>query len=112
MPIEFFYGYPFAIFLLFALPLFLFLFFMLMRYRQEKVKMFPHLKAERSLFLFWLRVALLCVAWGSAVFALMDPKGNPRYPEGKKEQENQSKETPQRQRSKEVIFLLDDFFVE
>ena len=85
MPVDFFYAHPLAVFFLFAIIGFLFLFAALAHYRRRQIQRFSFGMQQRSIACFWIQVALLMAAWGCAVLALMDPRGNPQYPEGKKE---------------------------
>lgn len=110
MPVDFFYAYPLAVFFLFANAVFFFLFFALAAYRRRQMQRFAYGMQQRSTACYWIQSTLLMVAWGCGVLALMDPKGNPQYPEGKKGGRNHriETETSPMRRPKEVIFLLDD----
>lgn len=69
-----------------AIPFF-FLFWNLISYKRKTIKqllgseLVPDLLSTRSSKITWVKTICFCLAWILASFALMQPKGNPHYPE-------------------------------
>lgn len=101
-----------AVYLLIAVFIIAWLFSLLFTYRKNALAQFSpeakqHILIERNPWLFWSKVLLVCLAWGFAVFALTQPKGNEHYaadPRGKKTSDQ--KQIAKR-KLHEVIFLVD-----
>lgn len=114
------YDFPFAGYLIFAVFLFLLLFRALYAYRQYHLEIFfpaaapDRLLVPRSPLIFWCKVGAFCAAWALLSIALMQPKGNPRYPEGAQPEETKAAPAGQQQdltnvrrTAHDVIFLID-----
>lgn len=106
------YQFPNGAYLLFFTFLFLVLFWLLYQHRQNIVAKYANenrlssLLIPQSSYNYWLKVAAFCLAWICLSLALMQPKGNARYPP---ELEKAQKQMVNRLRLKphEVIFLID-----
>ena len=104
---------PAAFLIVLILPLvwgFLFLY----HYRQERLESFANaslldsIMVKRLSVVFWLKAALICLAWICCVIALMQPKGNERYiPVGVEKPHEISQNAILRKKHHEVIILLD-----
>lgn len=109
------YGWPEAVLFLFAVLILLMAFITLYRYRQNKLtaladqRVLAYIQEPRLSILYWIKSFFFCIAWIFAVFALMEPKGNGRYPISPLEQyeKKSSKPNIMRQVAQDVIFLID-----
>lgn len=110
IPSDLTYDFPEAAYLLLATPVLLWLFWRLYVYRQKNLHAtaLAGLIAKRSTPLFWIRVIFFLLAWIFGVLALMQPKGNERYPQGVIRNSNSSKSTLTLQRKGHDIILLID----
>ncbi len=124
IPRDLQYDLPQAIYLLFlAIPIAI-MFWALNNYRHQSLKRFATqqslsiLLTPRSRIYNILHTCALCLAWIAAVIALMQPKGNGRYPESNQDPysktileetitSNDSKETTVQRKAHDVIFLVD-----
>lgn len=108
------YGWPEAALFFFVVLIILTAFITLYRYRQNKLtaladpRILAFIQEPRRSILFWVKSFFFCSAWIFGVFALMEPKGNGRYPMSPLEQfQNPSKPHKVRQVAQDVIFLID-----
>ena len=114
-PRDLTYDSPYWAYLLLAILAILGLFWMLFQFRQRVLAPFMQesaLKAiviTRSNSLFWLKAVSFCLAWIFAAIALMQPKGNGRYPEEVNPQKENIQTAPVKflRKAHDVIFLLD-----
>lgn len=106
--IDLSYDFPTAAYLMGFSIVLLILWIRLHNYRQAvfengfEREILNRLMVPRSLVNFWGKTIALCLVWVFAVAALMQPKGNERYPPGQEPQKMQI-----RQKSHEVLFLID-----
>jgi len=105
---------PNAAYLLLMVPLFIFLYVLLFLYRQKTLdnmasrELLEKIMHPRKPLQFWNKMLYVTAAWILAAFAIMDPKGNPHYPESHEEKAPQSKENqPPKRRPHEVVFVVD-----
>ena len=109
--IDLYYNFSEAAYLFFFILIFLILFWQLYQHRLSVLSHFaapeklPELLIPQSRTNYWSKVACLCLAWICLCLALMQPKGNARYPQSPQAKE-QSFNTL-RMQPHEVIFLLD-----
>ncbi len=114
IPIDLTYDFPQAAYLLFLLPLLLWLFWRLSFHRKEALLKYSEqntlqkLLYPRSTIAYWLRSLSLCAAFVFAVLALMQPKGNARYPSNAPEAAKTPVENLALQRKRHDIFFLVD----
>lgn len=110
---DLYYNFPEAAFFLFFVFAFLSLFWFLFQYRlnvlsrytaEEKLK---EVLIPQSHSNYWLKVAAFCFLWMALCLALMQPKGNARYPQGLVPQSKQKSVNTLRLQPHEVIFLID-----
>lgn len=113
---DLFYANPTAAYFFLLVPIMLLFCYLLDRHRQRIIELFggrdnvEKIMYKRPRFNFWRKAFLIINAWILATLALMDPKGNARYPESfeKDSDEGQQSSTYVRKRkAHEVIFLLD-----
>jgi Ca-activated chloride channel homolog len=113
------YDFPQAAYLLFAVPMWIWLFWILFRYRMQILERFKisevlsALLLPRQTAIYWGKACCFSLAWIFSVLALMQPKGNERYPLS----DTQGNIAPARQgplqkveikrKAHEVIFLID-----
>ncbi|MBA3815135.1 MAG: VWA domain-containing protein [Parachlamydiaceae bacterium] len=108
------YDWPEISLLLFVV-LFLFAAFAsLYSYRQNKLaaladqRLLAFIQEPRRSLPFWVKSLLFCAAWIFGVLALMQPKGNGRYPISISEQLNNAAKTQTvRQMKQDIVFLID-----
>ncbi|MEC7839241.1 MAG: VWA domain-containing protein [Chlamydiota bacterium] len=112
---KLFYAHPEVAYLvLLLIPFFLLFLFLLLQRKKILSKLFSErllgqIVYRRPPFNYWRKVLLLGVAWIGATFALMDPKGNARYPESIKQEKNLDQQTVKlKRKAHEVIFLIDN----
>ena len=115
------FGFPFAAYFLVLIPIILILFWTLHHYRKRSLARFasPDLLKEMGLFASQknriIKVILLALATLTSIIALMDPKGDGRYPEEQQNLPSNKKENgePQiatfnvKQKAHDVMFLVD-----
>jgi Ca-activated chloride channel family protein len=107
------YGLPEAALLIFIVLLLFAAFIMLYRYRQKCLssladpRILTYIQEPRQPIYFWIKSLFFCAAWIFGVLALMEPKGNGRYPQSPYEQADNSKPQTLRQVAQDVIFLID-----
>lgn len=105
------YDWPLAGYLIFVVVPILILLWRLFNYRKKGLEHFLPFSSANSLVLprskiiFWAKVFALCLAWGLAATALMQPKGNPRYPKGV--QIAAEKPITAKRKAHDVMFLID-----
>lgn len=111
---DFFHANPKAAYLFFAAILIFILYLFLFRYRQRSLKKLGDPEAinnilhQRPSFNYWRKVFVAINIWIFATLALMDPKGNARYPDTTYQTKDEEVELFSRKRkAHEVIFLLD-----
>jgi len=111
---KFFHAYPQAAYLVILLIPFFFLFLYLSIYRKTVFQklasqnLLDTILYRRPTFNYWRKCFLLSLAWVLATFALMDPKGNARYPESiEKEEKKEKQGVNLKRKSHEIIFLVD-----
>lgn len=106
------YGFPAAAYLLFVLPFIFWFFWSLYYYRLKLIKgiisdtFIDTILIKHQGGAYWVKVALICLAWLLGVLALMDPKGNGHYPQLAAPQQERQKNIIKR-KAHDVIFLLD-----
>lgn len=108
---DLYYNFPEAAYLIFIVLLFLFLFWIFYRYRMKILasysssEKFSELALPQPTSTYWIKTAGYCLAWLCLCLALMQPKGNARYPQ----EALQAKKSINALRLKphEVIFLID-----
>ena len=113
---------PYVSILVFVVVLFVVLHWLFFIYRDRSLNKFASsgslkkILYKPSLLREWICVMLICLSWIAMVFALMQPRGNPRYPEEKSEhignekvveEESGSTQCTKRYKAHDVIFLLD-----
>lgn len=104
---------PAAFLIVLILPL-VWGFFFLYHYRQETLESFASaslldsIMVKRLSAVFWVKSALICLAWICCVIALMQPKGNERYiSSGAEKPQDINQKAILRKKHHEVIILLD-----
>ena len=103
-----FYDLPSAVYLLLAVLAFMWLFWSLYQYRQQLLKPFMGKKAllvPRRGVAYWTQSILFCLVWILGVLALMQPKGNERYPSAPLAKKMPADKV--KRRIHDVIFLVD-----
>lgn len=109
--VDIVYDFPSAAYLLFLIPLFLVLFWLFYQYRLKVLSGYAAKQKLNELLIprrrgyDWIRAFALCIAWIGLCLALMQPKGNPRYPEELTPKEQNANVL--RLQPHEVIFLID-----
>lgn len=117
IPSDLTYDFPQAAFLGLAGFIILFLCWQLYLYRQNALKsladplVLQSTLIPRSTLTYWTKSICLVLIWVMAVLALMEPKGNGRYPDEFLPNKNTSKTPEQpatvRRRAHDIILLLD-----
>jgi Ca-activated chloride channel family protein len=110
----FFYENPEAAYLMTVVLLLIALYIYLKRERSNFLRRYAvdavleRVIGRRSSILFVIKALFVCAAWILATYALMDPKGNARYPDELLASLNKdNKEQTLRRRPHEVAFVLD-----
>ncbi len=109
---DLYYNLPEAAYLVFLIFLFLALFWILFQHRQTVLSKYTvenkldELLISQTPFNYWLRVFGLCLAWICLCLALMQPKGNARYPPELEQTRKQNVNTLRLQ-PHEVLFFID-----
>lgn len=105
------YTHIYAAYLLWFVPVFIVLFYFRYKKDKEKLKLFAQKKVLHrsteipSLFWFISKKSLFIASWIFITFALMGPKGNPRYAEGVLGEEEINYSL--RRKAHDITFLLD-----
>ena len=113
IPVDLTYSLPSAIYLLPFVFLLLLLFWKLYLYRSRNEVLLGNKEVlsvilkSRSPTIFWIKSAAVTLLWAGAVLALMDPKGNARYPE-EEIQKHKTSLPAEMSRPAQDIFLLVD----
>lgn len=118
IPNDLHYNFPLAVYLLVGVLVLFALFWNLYFYRSKVLSQFAPPKllreilAPRSRYNYWAKVSAICLAWLLATLALMQPRGNGRYPlesalEAAKKPRGKEKEAVIKRKAHDVIFLLD-----
>lgn len=118
IPNDLKYHFPYALYCVLAAPFILILFMRLQGYRRKTVGLFAEKELLASVLMprasynFWTKTAAYCFAWVFATLALMQPKGNGRYPleEGSQTAASvrgEEKEAIVQRKAHDVVFLLD-----
>lgn len=106
------YDFPQAAWLGLAVFLFLILGWSLFQFRKRSLQKFgdkdllPNLVVPRSSSIYWLKLFLFSLAWILLTFALMQPKGNPHYPEEDLKR-TQLTQVELLKKAHEIILLID-----
>jgi len=117
-PQDLHFHFPAAAWLLGVIPVITMLFLWLYAYRRRGLHAFgsPEVLAQivvfRSPVIYWTKAVALTLAWAMATFALMQPRGNGRYPVEAGVDEDAISKTKQDQmhvqrKAHDVIFLID-----
>ncbi|MCB1112780.1 MAG: VWA domain-containing protein [Chlamydiales bacterium] len=111
---DLFYANPSAVILL-PIAILLFFLFLFLFYHRRRVgarlgtpNFLKMVLWQRPSWNFWRKAAAVILAWITATLALMDPQGNPHYPEEKlRISKNEKEPGAPRRIVHDVIFLLD-----
>lgn len=110
---QFFYAFPEGAYFIFIVLLIIGLYLSLAMHRK---KILNHLASQhlldatmhkRTVFNFYAKVFFVSCAWVLATVALMDPKGNARYPEELEKQMSPKEQLSLKKSPHEVIFMID-----
>ncbi len=111
--VDLYYNFPQAAYLLFFVLLFLALFWFFYQYRHHKLSLYAEESRLSELLIpqtginYWMKTAGYCLAWVFLCLAVMQPKGNARYPENPSAQKPSHSVNTLHMQPHEVIFLID-----
>ncbi len=118
LPNDLFYAFPEAFYLMFLLLALGLLLYGLFDFRQKTLRKYFHpdtlrkILVPRSSVNFTFKALGICCVWAFVVMALMQPKGNGRYPleqalEASEKPSGKSAEVTVKRKAHDVIFLVD-----